>query len=60
MTLEEFRSDIYSTMESGYNLYDEMINDLYFLGRYISYKQYLVMASFLVFLIGLLGAFVFK
>jgi len=60
MTLEEFRSDIYSTMESGFNLYDEMINDLYFLGRFISYKQYLVMASFLVFLFGLLGAFVAK
>jgi hypothetical protein len=58
MTLDEFRSNIYNAMDSGFNLYDEMINDLYFLGQFITYKQRLVLVSFLVFLIGMLGAFI--
>lgn len=58
MTLEEFHSNLYNIMSSGYNLYEEMINDLYFLGQYISYKQHLVMVSFLVFIIGLIGALI--
>ncbi|QDO95244.1 hypothetical protein FNB79_15105 [Formosa sediminum] len=58
MTLEDFRSNLYNVMNSGYNLYDEMINDLYFLGQYISHKQHLVMTSFLVFIIGLIGALI--
>ena len=57
LTLEEFKSNMYFIMDSGLNLYDEMINDLYFLGQFITYKQHLVLASFCVFLIGLLGAF---
>lgn len=57
MSLAQFRADIYAAMESGFKLYDEMISDLFFLGRFITYKQNLVLASFLVFLIGLLGSF---
>ncbi|MFL0061342.1 Pycsar system effector family protein [Tenacibaculum maritimum] len=60
MKLDDFRSSLYNIMESGYNLYDEMINDLYFLDRYITYKQNLVMVSFLVFLIGLIGMLVIE
>lgn len=58
MKLDDFRSSLYNIMDSGYNLYDEMINDLYFLGQYIAYKQHLVMVSFLVFLIGLIGTLI--
>ncbi len=60
MTLTEFKNNLYDVMETGYKLYDEMINDLYFLGQIISYKQKMVMASFMVFLLGLFGALLFK
>ncbi len=58
MKLVDFRSSLYVIMDSGYNLYDEMINDLYFLGRYITYKQHLVMVSFLVFIVGMIGTLI--
>jgi len=57
MTLEEFRTNIHQVMLSGHNLYEEMIDDLYFLGKFIAYKQNLVLVSFIIFLVGLLGAF---
>jgi len=60
MTLEEFKADFFDVMKTGSNLYDEMLSDLYFLGRVISYKQNLVMASFIVFLVGLIGSFIIK
>lgn len=58
MSLDDFRSNMYKVMDSGMSLYDEMIDDLYFLGQFISYKQHLVLASFIVFLIGLLATFI--
>jgi hypothetical protein len=56
LTLEEFKADFFHIIETGSHLYEEMINDLYFLGRFIAFKQKLVMASFIIFLCGLLGS----
>lgn len=56
MTLKEFKANIFNTIETGANLYEEMINDIYFLGKYIAWKQKLVIVSFVIFLLGLLGS----
>lgn len=56
MTLKEFKANIFNTIETGANLYEEMINDIYFLGKYIAWKQKLVIVSFIIFLLGLLGS----
>jgi hypothetical protein len=51
---EAFRTEMKRVIDSGQSLYDEMIDDLYFLGRSISLKQRFLMFSFFVFLGGLI------
>lgn len=53
LTLTEFKNEFARIMEKGKNTYDEIITDLYFLGKCISYKQRLLYLSATVFLIGL-------
>lgn len=55
-TLEEFKREFSRIMETGRNTYDEIITDLYFLGRCIGFKQKLLYLAAAVFLIGLITA----
>ncbi len=60
MGLEEFKSEFYKIIGNGANLYYEMITDIYFLGRFITLKQNMVMISFIAFLFGIIGMFVIQ
>jgi hypothetical protein len=53
-SLEEFRQEFKRIMIKGRNIYDELINDLYFLGKIIAIKQKLLTLSVIIFLIGLI------
>jgi len=53
-TLEEFKQEFKRIMNKGQNIYDELINDLYFLGKSIAKKQKLLTLSVVVFLMGLI------
>ncbi len=59
LTLEEFKSEFERIMSSGRNIYDEMLTDLYFLGRVITGKQRMLMLSVVVFIIGLVWVIVY-
>ncbi len=52
----QFKTEMDRIMSSGNNTYNEMIQDLYALGKSISIKQRLIWVSVLLFLIGLVGA----
>lgn len=56
LSLDEFKNEFSRIMKIGRNTYDEMITDLYFLGRCISYKQKLLYLAAIIFLIGLITA----
>lgn len=58
-SLEEFKKEFQRIMVNGQSLYDEMINDLYFLGKIIAKKQRLLMLSVVIFLIGLTAAIIY-
>jgi hypothetical protein len=47
-------------MMKGQSIYDEMIADLYFLGKSIARKQRLLYISVIIFLIGLISAIVYS
>ena len=53
-TLDEFKKEFERIMDSGQNIYNEMINDLYFLGKSIALKQRLLTISVIIFLTGLI------
>jgi len=53
-SLSEFESSFKKVISKGYNLYDEMIHDLYFLGQVIEKKQRMTVFSVGIFLIGLI------
>ena len=59
LSLSEFRAEFERIMEKGRNVYDEMITDLYFLGKIIALKQRLLFISVIVFLIGLISAIIY-
>lgn len=54
-SLMEFRQEFKQIMEKGQNVYDEMIDDLYFLGKIISLKQKILTISVFIFLFGLIA-----
>ena len=56
MTLAEYKEEIQRIISNGNTVYDEMIMDLYFLGKTISKKQKLVFISVGFFLLGLIGS----
>ncbi len=53
-SLDNFKKEFERIMNSGQTIYDEMINDLYFLGKSIAIKQRLLTISVLIFLTGLI------
>lgn len=59
-SLEEFREEFGRIMEKGQNIYDEMIDDLYFLGKIIARKQRLLLVSTAIFLIGLISTIIYS
>jgi hypothetical protein len=58
-SLTEFRQEFKRIMEKGQNIYDEMIDDLYFLGKIISIKQRILTFSVIIFLIGLISTIIY-
>jgi len=58
-SLIEFKNEFKRIMEKGQNVYDEMIADLYFLGKVISIKQRILTLSVIVFLFGLIFTIAF-
>lgn len=60
LSLEEFKAEFKRIMESGQTIYDEMISDLYFLGKIITKKQKILLYSVVIFLIGLVIAIVYS
>lgn len=60
LSLDEFRTEFERIMARGQNVYDEMIVDLYFLGKSIARKQKLLYISVIIFLIGLASAIVYS
>ena len=54
-TLIEFKQEFERIMHTGNDIYNELINDLYFLGLVISKKQRLLLYSVFMFLIGVLA-----
>lgn len=59
LSLAEFKAEFERIMMKGQNIYDEMIIDLYFLGKSIARKQKLLLISVILFLIGLTSAIVY-
>lgn len=53
-SLEEFQEEFARILRNGHSVYDEMMKDLYFLGKSIALKQKLLHISFVVFMTGLL------
>jgi hypothetical protein len=58
-SLEEFKEEFKRIMSKGQNIYDEMIDDLYFLGKVISIKQRILTFSVIIFLIGLISTIIY-
>ena len=59
LSLTEFKNEFKRIMKKGQNIYDEMIIDLYFLGKIITHKQRLLFVSVIIFLIGLITAIIY-
>lgn len=57
-TLSEFKKEFDRIMSTGKTVYDELITDLYFLGKIIALKQRLLMVSVIVFMLGLISTIV--
>lgn len=56
LSFDEFKAEFERIMMRGQNVYDEMIADLYFLGKSIARKQKLLYIAVIIFLIGLVSA----
>ncbi|MCB0462377.1 MAG: hypothetical protein KDC81_06710, partial [Flavobacteriaceae bacterium] len=50
----EFKNEFDRIMSTGKTVYDELILDLYFLGKTIALKQRILLLSVIVFMIGLI------
>lgn len=59
-TLSEFQKEFERIMTNGNAVYNEMIKDLYFLGRAIHWKQRLLWLSVVIFLVGLIGGILYS
>ncbi len=60
LSLEEFKAEFKRIMEKGQTIYEEMINDLYFLGLTIARKQKILLLSVAIFLVGLVTAIIYS
>ena len=56
LNIEEYRAEMKRIMSSGNSIYNEMIDDLYYLGKAINLKHRLLLISFAVFITGLITA----
>jgi len=56
LSLDEFKVEFDRIMMKGQTIYDEMIADLYFLGKSIARKQKLLYIAVIIILIGLVSA----
>ncbi len=54
-SLTEFRNEFNRIMSTGERVYDELITDLYFLGKIITIKQRILLLSVIIFMVGLLS-----
>ena len=59
LTLQEFKSEFERIMKNGHNVYDELICDVYFLGKIITHKQKLLFYAVVVFLTGLISTILY-
>jgi len=59
-SLVEFTEELNRIMESGQNTYDEMVVDLYFLGKAIAKKQRLLLISSGILLIGIIATIAYS
>ncbi|MEM6394736.1 MAG: Pycsar system effector family protein [Bacteroidota bacterium] len=59
LSLSDFQKEFQRIMTNGETVYDEMIKDLYFLGRSVRIKQRLLIISVGVFLIGLVSMIIY-
>ncbi|WP_220473553.1 MULTISPECIES: hypothetical protein [Flavobacteriaceae] len=59
-SLVEFKEELNRIRESGQNTYDEMVVDLYFLGKAIAKKQGLLLISSGIFLIGIIATIAYS
>jgi hypothetical protein len=57
-SLEEFQDEFNRIIASGKNIYNEMIRDIYFLGRVIAFRQKMLWIATCIFLLGLIIAMV--
>ncbi len=53
LSLEDYHKEMKRVMKSGHSVYDEMIDDFYYLGKSVSKKQLLIVISVIFFLTGL-------
>lgn len=58
MNIEEYRAEMKRIMSNGNSIYNEMIDDLYYLGKAIQLKHRILFCSFMVFISGLITAIV--
>lgn len=58
--LEDFKAEFERILSTGSNVYNEMIEDTYFLGKAIYIKQKMILLSVLVFLVGLVSSMAYS
>jgi len=56
LSIQEYKEEMQRIINNGHTVYDEMIMDLYYLGKTISIKQKLIFVSVAFFLVGLVGS----
>lgn len=59
-SLEEFKHELDRIMDSGQSIYDEMVVDLYFLGKTIAKKQRLLLISSAILLMGIIATIAYS
>ena len=59
LSFDEFKNEFQRIISNGNSVYNEMVEDLYFLGVVIQRKQKMVIFSVVVFLIGLASTFIY-
>jgi hypothetical protein len=59
-SLEEFKHELDRIMDSGQSIYNEMVVDLYFLGKTIAKKQRLLLISSAILLIGIIATIAYS
>lgn len=58
MSLPQFQDEMQRIIASGETVYNEMIDDLYYLGKTIAFKQKMILVSVILFFIGLIVAII--